>query len=183
MTSKRCSVCGEIKDIAEFSKNARTKDGLQVRCKPCHVKAVKESRDKRPWVKAENRAKHMVAELEKNRAYKAANKDKHRADVAAWQRANPEKRRIHHQNRRARKRDAGGKLSSGLAEKLYQLQKGKCVCCGEPLGKDYQLDHIMPLALGGSNDDDNIQLLRSQCNNFKRAKHPIDFMQYRGFLL
>lgn len=56
-------------------------------------------------------------------------------------------------------------------------------CCGLPLGDNYHIDHIMPLALGGSNTDDNIQLLRQRCNNQKCAKHPVDFMQSRGFLL
>jgi hypothetical protein len=41
----------------------------------------------------------------------------------------------------------------------------------------------MPLALGGSNTDDNMQLLRAICNYHKYTKHPIDFMQSKGFLL
>lgn len=55
--------------------------------------------------------------------------------------------------------------------------------CGKPLGDAYHLDHVMPLALGGSNTDDNMQLLRDRCNLQKHAKHPVDFMQERGFLL
>lgn len=84
---------------------------------------------------------------------------------------------------RARKRDVGGKLTAGLAARLFKLQQGKCPCCGRPLGRDYHLDHILPLALGGPNEDWNIQLLRRRCNSQKHAKHPIDFMQQRGFLL
>jgi 5-methylcytosine-specific restriction endonuclease McrA len=45
------------------------------------------------------------------------------------------------------------------------------------------MDHIVPLISGGTNTDDNIQLMRSRCNQQKSAKHPIDFMQSRGFLL
>lgn len=117
-------------------------------------------------------------------AYKAANPDKEHARSAAWRAANPERVRIYSQNRRGRKRDAGGKLSSGLAARLFDLQRGKCACgCKQPLGDDYHMDHIMPLALGGINTDDNIQLLRSFCNRQKGSKHPINFMQQRGFLL
>ena len=119
----------------------------------------------------------------KSAAWKAANPEKARAGSAAWKAANPEMGRIYKQNRRARKLASGGKLSSDLADKLLKLQKGKCACCGLKLGKKYHLDHIMPLALGGTNTDDNIQLLRSTCNQQKHAKHPIDFMQQRGFLL
>jgi 5-methylcytosine-specific restriction endonuclease McrA len=91
--------------------------------------------------------------------------------------------RIYRQNRRTRKLGNGGKLSKGLADKLFKLQKGRCACCRELLGLDYHLDHKMPLALDGKNIDDNIQLLCPFCNLSKGSKHPIDFMQSKGFLL
>lgn len=134
------------------------------------------------------RAAYRAANQEKTRAenaaYHAANREKERARCSTYRAANPEKRRIYKHNRRARKLESGGKLSPGIAAKLFRLQRGKCACgCKQPLGDDYHLDHRMPLALGGPNTDDNIQLLRSICNQQKHAKHPIDFMQQRGFLL
>ncbi len=120
----------------------------------------------------ENRAAHYLANKEKAAAYRSA-----------YQKANPEKVKILNHKRRALKRQSGGALSIALTEKLFKLQKGKCPCCRLPLGKDFHLDHILPLALGGSNTDDNIQLLRAKCNMQKSAKHPVDFMQSRGFLL
>ncbi len=36
---------------------------------------------------------------------------------------------------------------------------------------------------GGANIDGNIQLLTGLCNRQKHTKHPVDFMQERGFLL
>mgnify|MGYP000094199831 CR=1 FL=1 len=111
------------------------------------------------------------------------NRDKKRAALAAWRKANPEASRLQFHNRQSRKRATGGVLSKGIADKLFKLQKGKCACCGLPLGNNYHIDHIMPVALGGANEDWNIQLLRQRCNNQKCAKHPVDFMQERGFLL
>lgn len=117
-------------------------------------------------------------------AFYLKNKEKIAAYAAAWGKANPEKRKIHRANRRARKIEGGGQITRGLGERLYSLQRGLCACCGQSLGRDYQLDHIMPLARGGDNTDGNIQLLLAGCNNLKRAKHPIDFMQkVRGKLL
>ena len=138
-------------------------------------------------VKARHAAYH-AANYEKINASHAqrheANPDKAKAREAKWRAAHPEACRIKCHNRRARKRENGGKLSKGLADKLFKLQRGKCACgCKQALGDNYHLDHIMPLALGGSNTDDNIQLLRQRCNNQKHAKHPVDFMQQRGFLL
>lgn len=119
--------------------------------------------------------------------WRVANREKCSAATAKWAAVNREKvrkaNRVYQQNRDARKRANGGKLSKDIAERLFKLQKGKCPCCGEPLGNDYHLDHITPIVLGGANEDWNIQLLRSACNNQKRARHPVDFMQSKGFLL
>ena len=88
------------------------------------------------------------------------------------------KRRYKH-----KRRSAEGRLSIGIADKLYALQKGKCACCARSIKNGYHIDHIIPLALGGKNTDDNVQLLRPRCNQRKSAKHPIDYMQSKGLLL
>lgn len=116
-------------------------------------------------------------------AYYAANQESVKAGIAVWKKANPEACKIISQNRRARKNESGGKLSRGLTQKLFKLQRGLCPCCAQPLGDKYHLDHIVPLALGGSNTDDNAQLLRQRCNQQKHAQHPVEYMQSRGFLL
>lgn len=121
--------------------------------------------------------------IESNASYYAANQEDRRATCTAWHVANPEAKRIYEQNYRARKRENGGALSRGLAERLFKLQRGKCACCGNPLGDDFHLDHVMPLKLGGANTDNNIQLLTAKCNLQKNAKHPAEFMRARGFLI
>lgn len=113
-----------------------------------------------------------------------ANPDRVKEIGREWKRNNPEAvTRYNHNRRDAKINSGGGKLSRGIIKKLIKLQKGLCPCCFMPLGDDYHLDHIMPLALGGTNTDDNVQLLRSICNLNKSQKHPVDFMQERGFLL
>ena len=119
----------------------------------------------------------------RNAAWHAANKDKVMEKTRRRRKEKPELTRIYVENRRARKLKCGGVLSKDLAQKLFKLQKGKCPCCNQPLGTDYHLDHIVPLALGGAHEDSNMQLLRSKCNCQKNAKHPVDFMQQRGFLI
>jgi len=127
-----------------------------------------------------------AANVERSRAtvksWRASNPENVKKILNTWKEANPDAKRIYGQNRNARKR-AGGKLSKDIVKTLFRRQRGKCACCGERLGKDYQLDHIMPIALGGANIDANVQLLKSRCNQQKNKKHPIEFMQERGFLL
>ena len=129
--------------------------------------------------RAKNKDKAKLASA----AWYSANRKRVKTLSDAWRAANPEARRTYKQNRRSRKVENGGILSSGLSLKLFALQRGKCACCKQPLGEKYDLDHIMPLALGGPNTDDNIQLLRRECNRKKSAKHPVQYMQEKGFLL
>lgn len=82
------------------------------------------------------------------------------------------------------KRRAGGKMPRADAIKsLLSAQKNKCAICRALLRRGFHLDHIMPIALGGANELTNFQCLCPACNLAKSKKHPIDFMQERGFLL
>jgi 5-methylcytosine-specific restriction endonuclease McrA len=133
---------------------------------------------KAAWNRA-NRAKHRTYSAN----WRARHPEKRKLVVKAWEKRNPDLVRIFQQNRRARVKAARGQFSIGLIPRLWKLQRGLCACCKKPLGSRHELDHIMPLALGGSNTDDNAQLLRSHCNRSKSARHPVDYMQSRGFLL
>lgn len=116
-------------------------------------------------------------------AWVAANPEKAKTLGAEWRKKNPDAVTRHNHNRRAMKVAGGGKLSTDIVKRLIVAQKGKCPCCGLDLGDKYHLDHILPLALGGSNTDNNVQILRAQCNLKKGRKHPVDFMQSKGFLI
>ena len=167
-------------------------------CKPCRklydaaryeVQSEK-YKDYSKKYRAENPQQHdawVAANPEKQRArttaYHAKNKARGKELSAIWLSKNPDAQRIKAHNYRERRRANGGQLSIGLAQRLFKLQRGKCACCAEPLGDNYHLDHIVPLALGGANKDENIQLLRAVCNLNKGRKNPIAFMQERGFLL
>lgn len=134
----------------------------------------------------ESQEKHFAAHPERigvaQKEYRERNPEKHSNFVASWAAANRGAVRVIQHNRRVRVR-GGGRLSADISDRLLDLQKGKCACCGESLGDDYHLDHIMPIALGGANEDWNIQLLKAKCNRQKSSKNPIYFMQQRGKLL
>ena len=199
---KTCKKCGETKPHSEYHLHKRFKDGLHINCKTCRnsentiYRAANPEKSKQSSKKYRDDNKSKMTEIratyaknnpekvrESKRLYALKNKEVLKAKAKAKRLENPERHRRAKQNRRARERSAVGKISAGLVGRLFDLQKGKCACCKLPLGDDYHVDHIMPLALGGTNTDDNIQLLRARCNRQKNAKHPIDFMQERGFLL
>lgn len=200
--TKVCTLCGQEKPFHEFHKFKHGKFGLKATCKECNSAEAKrwrlENKDKANATKRTYRAKNKDKMSDYFRARYLTHKDEVKAANKRWRDENPEKvkvmvkaaqinnreaNKLVQHKRRARKMQSGGNLSVGLAKKLFEYQKGLCPCCGLPLGDDYHMDHIVPLALGGTNTDDNIQLLRAKCNLQKNAKHPVDFMQSRGFLL
>jgi len=132
---------------------------------------------------AEYRIENLDRVTAKQKEWRSNNKERVAATKAAWKITHPTECLSYRRNRTAKRRGANGKLSKGLSDILFKLQQGKCPCCKLPLGGDYHLDHKMPLALGGANEDFNMQLLRAECNLNKSSKHPVDFMQSRGFLL
>lgn len=137
--------------------------------------------EKAAITEAKYRERNREIIAEKRRARVAANPEKVAAYNAKHKANNPHSKRIHSQNRRNL---TVGKLSRGIADKLFDLQKGKCPICKVSLkGIKTHIDHVIPISLGGPNVDSNVQLLCVTCNLQKHARHPVEFMQSKGFLL
>ena len=139
-----------------------------------------------PGAKAEasRRWYYRNQEQQQKRAveYRNANIEDARRKSSAYNKANPEKIAAIARNRRARAKASGGKHTDADIAAILDLQKGRCAYCRIKFGK-YQVDHIIPLARGGSNDRTNLQALCTPCNQAKSAKDPIVFAQSLGMLL
>ncbi len=134
------------------------------------------------------RAIWRAANLERDRACHAAwdlaNRENRRAALNSWRAANPEKVRAQQATRRARKLAAHGQFTSTEISDLLVKQKYRCVnCLTYSLKKRYDIDHIIPLVRGGSNNIQNIQLLCPSCNLKKSSKDPIRWAREQGRLL
>lgn len=68
-----------------------------------------------------------------------------------------------------RKRDLFSKKYSGKKRREF-MEKYEFRCCKCSSFKELHIDHIIPLSKGGSNDEDNLQLLCSECNLAKGNK-------------
>jgi len=161
---KPCKKCGKVE------RNARGD------CKPCkrawqdawrQQNAGEKSRRNREWY--EKRKEHVIA---KSREWHRNNPEKAKEFVLRYKARNPEKYKDSRLRSRHKSRGAPGELSKGIVQKLLAAQNGLCACCGTPLLDNFEIDHIIPISLGGPNTDDNVQLLTPLCNKRKGRKHP-----------
>lgn len=108
-------------------------------------------------------------------AYNADHRDERRAYMTTYRRANPDQTSIGSRNRRARVRGAVGSHTPTDVAAQRTRQKGKCFWCSCAVGPHYHVDHVTPLAKGGSNGPENIVVSCPSCNLAKKDKHPMDF--------
>jgi 5-methylcytosine-specific restriction endonuclease McrA len=138
---KICTKCGKEKLRDQFNKDTRSRDGLQWLCRPCGT------------------ARQV--------AYKVANPDKVRASSATWKAANPHLNSQNSALYRARKRNAVVSLISRTALEWLREQ---CSVYEALTGEPWAVDHIIPLARGGSHSEDNLRALPRRLNSVKGAK-------------
>jgi len=110
------------------------------------------------------------------------NRDKILKANKNWAKNNPINGRIRAMRYYARKMKSEGYHTSKDIEEILNRQKLKCANCGVSIDSYYEVDHIMPLYLGGSNWPNNLQCLCRSCNARKHAKHPIDWALENGRL-
>ena len=206
---KACTKCGIEKAKAEFNKASRIKGGVRSTCKDCDAEYRAANREKIAEYCAANAerinarsaeyyaanrerlnarsAEYYAANREKIAEYYAANAERIKARSAEYRNANPDKNATNSRNRRARKRNADGKHTAADIRAIFDKQQGLCANCQTKLfksgSKKYHIDHIMPLALGGSNWPENLQCLCPSCNLSKGAKHPDEWAAANGRLL
>ena len=66
--------------------------------------------------------------------------------------------------------EAGGFHDKKILDSLFDIQDGRCYYTGEPLNKvpkDYVIDHIQPIYLGGSDWPINLALVKREINTWK----------------
>lgn len=118
---------------------------------------------------------------EAQKKFKQSHSEQAKAIKNAW--TNKQSKEYFRLKSHRRRASMVGTVSKNIVDYLKKVQRGLCVACRNDLTDKYEIDHIIPLAKGGLHTDANLQLLCPSCNRSKGAKHPVDFMQQRGYLL
>lgn len=192
---KKCSNCGKVKYLGEFSKKKTGAGGVRSQCKSClrecSRKWHEENRErscenKRKWYE-KNREKRLEQNRkwyeansekhnEKCRKWSKANRDKKRKSFSKWQKANPEKVREHIHRRRARMANAAGSFTAEQCQARLEYHGNRCIYCGCD-GK-MTIEHLIPMARGGTNWPANLAPSCQSCNSSKGAKTHFEFLEY-----
>lgn len=130
-------------------------------------------------------ARHREKILEQVRQWRIENPAEYRAAQRRYAEKHPartkEVSRLASQKRRAIRRGLSEHCTVEELGALKARQKGRCAYCQER--RRLTVDHVIPLARGGSDLIRNIQFVCQPCNSKKNAKDPIEFAQSIGLLL
>lgn len=192
-TGVRCKACEKIVKAAYRKENKTALCESDAVYRKQNAEKIKEYQEAyQAEIDPETKRAYARAYYAKNRVrlriavakYRLANPGQRTESGRRWRLANMDLCRTYHHNRAARIQANGGKLSKDLADRLMRHQCGLCINCRAKLSvTGYQLDHIVPVSLGGANVDENIQLLCPPCNLRKCAKDPVTWAQEHGRLL
>jgi 5-methylcytosine-specific restriction endonuclease McrA len=183
--TKLCVHCQAIKSTVEFRREPGTPDGLSYSCLVCtKVYRANYHAKNREMENAANRLRAKAnpnATLASRRAYYRNNRRKLLDVASARHAANPEFSRIRAGRRRAILRSAILGDQQAVAA-FYALVKNSetinCHWCGEVTEKQGRhVDHIIPLAKGGTHSVDNLCCSCATCNFSKGSKLPEEFMR------
>jgi 5-methylcytosine-specific restriction endonuclease McrA len=184
----KCVECSRLKsrdpDYRERRKEYKAAHQRAYRVKyPDLVAATEAKRDKaaRAEARREARAKPDSNHKEVLRKSYQKHKAKRNAEMKAWRAvpANKEAMLAYMRCFKAARRanPLPGHFTTDDVLILFEKQDGQCAACGCDLVR-YEIDHIDPLAKGGSNWPSNLQLLCAPCNRSKGKKTMQEWNDY-----
>lgn len=166
---KRCSHCKQEKELSEFRRDKGQKDGYAHKCRACanffenrnaRCNRKRENLKHKLWMKL-----HPEAKRKKERSWYTRHKEWARNKWNRWRNANPETDNARSHRRRARARNASGRHTGEDIKMVFARDGNKCLRCGAT--ERLTIDHVVPLAVGGSDAVDNLQTLCKSCNAWK----------------
>ena len=160
--------------------STRYQDGRCIACtRARNAEWAKQNQDKKNEISRKWNELNRHQKREINAVYRAAKNEEIKQKRRVKRQQDPSIERVKAATRKALKLGNGGSLSKNIVQLLLAKQAGLCACCQQPLNGSFHLDHIMPLSLGGRNDDSNVQLLLPRCNLQKFVSPPEKFMARR----
>jgi len=168
---RKCKKCGKLKTQEYFNR------GAGYICHACFAKdeyknkkADEEYKRKRKQINRKHYIKNKEKISETYRLWYNDNKCRVSYNRRKWKMENPTSVKI------SKKKRALVVIKDN-SEIINNIKKTHCYWCGKALHNKYHLDHVVPIAKGGSHAAYNLVSACSVCNLSKGAKMPNDFLK------
>lgn len=183
-----CTFEGRPQPLASFNKVGKG-DNQRPDCSSCQKAYNKEWRKANPRYNSQYYENNKDAQALKTALWREANpeygktwyadnKEAHRKLVKAWEKKNPEKLRSLRARWAAKRRTLEATIepmSKDAWKYLTETFGEYCLVPGCGVIDQLEIDHVVPLSRGGSNDLDNLQILCKSHNASKSNRHSTDY--------
>lgn len=177
--TKVCTACKVEKSLDDFGMKKRGKDGRQPVCRPCAVEKTKQWRQANP--DKDRAAKRAWAQRNAETQNARRRTEEGKAKQREWAQKHYAEKKIEYiqRGRIVREVEAGAEGFCSIEQLLLRIEyyDGMCAYCRV---KPYEhIDHVKPLALGGSGWPSNLRPACAHCNISKNNEHPFEFLARR----
>jgi len=178
-----CCKCNKYKALWQFNKRSDTAFGVQQYCRSCQSSHNKKYKDDNALYitnyRREYNKNHREYIKEYNRNYHFKYKDKINKRQRLYRRFNLSRDALRSSNRRSIKLIQSVKLTNSEKYRIELLYKWANI-----LGKNFQVDHVVPLSRGGLHHPDNMHVIPRIQNLKKKDKDPKEFYgKYYNFII
>jgi hypothetical protein len=196
--NKKCSKCGEVKEVGEYNKNKSKKDGLGSECRycaKCNDKNYRENNKDKISKKHSNWRKNNYQHYNKyNKEYRKNNKYKIAKKNYDWRKNNKEYFREYRESnkskyshytamRKAKKKDLTPPLTTYDKERIEALY-AEAKRLEKETGAPYHVDHVWPINKGGVHHWCNLEVIPAAKNLSKSARHDgVSGVSYNDYML
>lgn len=170
---KRCTKCGMVKKIDLFNRNSQSKDGLTTQCKECQKsnahKSYAKNKHKRSYKKYYQ--EHKEDKQAQSRQYYQEHKEEMSIKHAKYRNTAKGKKVMHSAHT---KRAKSIKENTGIPYTREMVidrdcqggPKPICYLCDKVIDDPgtIQLDHVIPIVIGGKDCFTNIACTHAKCN-------------------
>ena len=115
----------------------------------------------------------------KNKLWRQKNPERYREFQKKYNSSVPEMKRKHAASRRCKKKNQSPLLTENQ-KKIIECFYIQCVRLTKIFGLKFEVDHIIPIARGGSHDPSNLQVLPIKINRAKGCKEVFRWQDYQS---
>ena len=170
---KICSRCKVFKQASMFSKNTRSKIGLQSKCRQCVSELHFLNREKRLKTQKAYYEKNKEKINKSNMEWAAKNRDVVNRNIKKWKEKNKELVYFYTATRRARKKNA---TPAWADVDRIKYKYAHCHWLNKTFGYNMHVDHIIPLSgknVCGLHVHTNLQIIPAE-ENMKKSNRVLE---------